>query len=89
MLEEELSKAFDGPDGLMAQLLPIYARHFTHDDILGMIAFYQSDVGKHVIAEMPSLMQESMMAGQRWGADMQPRLQATLAERLKAEGLVK
>jgi uncharacterized protein len=89
VIEEELSKAFDGSGGLMGQLVPIYARHFTHDEILGMIAFYQSDLGRHVIAEMPGVMQESMAAGQRWGEEIGPRVQAAMAERLKAEGIVK
>ena len=89
VMEEELSKAFDGPNGLLAEVVPIYAKHFTHDEIRGLIAFYQSDLGKRAIAELPSLMQESAAVGQRWATDMGPRIQATLQERLKAEGALK
>ncbi len=89
VMEEELSKAFDGPNGLMAEMVPLYAKHFTHDEIRGLIAFYQSDIGKRAIAELPSLMQESAAVGQRWATDIGPRIQATLQERLKSEGALK
>ncbi len=87
VLEEEIAKAFQGPDSLVMQLVPIYAKHFSHEDIRGMLAFYDSDLGRRAIAEMPALLQESMQVGRRWGADVGPRVQAAIEERLKAEGL--
>jgi uncharacterized protein len=87
--EQELSKVFDRPDGMVAQVIPLYAKHFSREDIRGLIAFYESDLGRRAVAEMPALMQESAQIGQRFAADIGPRIQATLNERLKAEGLVK
>ncbi len=87
VMEQEIAKAFEGPDSLVTQLVPIYAKHFSHEDIRGLLAFYDSDLGRRAIAEMPALLQESMQVGRRWGADVGPRVQAAVEERLKAEGL--
>jgi hypothetical protein len=89
VLEQEVAKALDGPDGLVAKMLPIYARHFSREDIRGLIAFYESDLGRRMVAEMPALAQESVQIGMQWGRDLAPRVEAVLQERLKAEGLVK
>ena len=32
---------------LNKKLVPIYKKHFTHDEIKGIIAFYQTEVGKN------------------------------------------
>ena len=85
--EEELTKAFDGPNGLMSQMVPLYAKYFTHDDIKGMLAYYDSDLGKKAIAAMPGLLQDSMKISQAWAADANPRIRAAIEARLKAEGI--
>ena len=89
VLDAELAKAFDGPDGFISQLVPIYARYFTHEDIRGMIAFYESDLGRKIVSTMPALMQDSLALGAKWGAAITPRLESTLQERWKAEGIIK
>jgi hypothetical protein len=38
---------------------------------------------------MPTVMQESSLAGQAWGKEMMPGILATLERRLRAEGLIK
>ncbi|MFA6448073.1 MAG: DUF2059 domain-containing protein [bacterium] len=40
--------------------VPIYAKHFSDDDIKAMIAFYDSPVGKKLVAESPAIATESM-----------------------------
>jgi hypothetical protein len=46
--------------GMLDNSAKIYARHFSEGEMHDMIAFYKSDTGKRVVAEMPALMRESM-----------------------------
>ena len=54
-------------DDLINLMLPVYDKHYTLDDINGLLAFYQTPLGQKVIATMPQITQESMTIGQEWG----------------------
>ncbi len=75
-------------DELMNDYIPIYAKYFTHDDVRGMIAFYETPVGKKTIEVTPSLIQESMQVGQRWVQQVMPGVEEKVTARLKAEGIM-
>jgi hypothetical protein len=47
--------------------IPIYAEHFSHDEIKTMVAFYETPVGQKAIQTMPLAVRESMTATQQWG----------------------
>ena len=89
VLDEEFKATMSAPDGLMTALGDVYARHFTIDDIKGLVAFYSSDLGKKIISALPKLMQESMQVAQEWTAREMPRIQRAIEDRLKKEGLIK
>lgn len=55
-------------------IVPIYDRHFSHEDIKGLIAFYKSPVGKKLISVQNQIVAESMQAGERWGQDIARRV---------------
>lgn len=57
-------------NGFLLKIIPIYDKHYTEADLDGLIAFYQSDVGKKVTATLPAIMQESMEMGQAWGREI-------------------
>jgi hypothetical protein len=59
-------------DELMDQSIPLYARHFTADEIRQITAFYRTPVGAKTLATMPALTKEAMMLSQRL---MMPRVQ--------------
>lgn len=61
--------------------VPIYKKHFTADDIRGLLAFYESAVGRRFIAAQPQIVEESMAVGQKWGADAAQRVFKRLQER--------
>ena len=84
-----LVDALQRPDGLLAQMVPVYAKHFNHDDVRGLLAFYDSPLGRKTIEKMPFLMQEAASIGMAWGRDETPQLEKVLLERLRAEGLLK
>lgn len=60
---------------LNKKLVPIYKKHFTHDEIKGIIAFYQTEVGKKMAQKSAVLAQESMAIGQQWGMQLAQSIQ--------------
>ncbi|HXG57340.1 MAG TPA: DUF2059 domain-containing protein [Vicinamibacterales bacterium] len=76
------------PDGLMANIVSVYAKHFSAEDVRGLVAFYNTDVGKKLIAMMPKLLQESMEVSQKWAERETPRIIGVLDARLKKEGII-
>lgn len=67
---------------LVEIMVPIYARHLTEAELDALIAFYSSEHGRSIVGKMPQVVQESMLAGQEWGADLARRV----LERLEASG---
>ena len=57
-------------DELTERLLPIYDRHLSASEVKELIRFYESPLGKKVLASMPAITAESMQAGQAWGMDL-------------------
>ena len=87
VLNAEFVKAFNGSE-IKDQQIALYAKYFTHEDVKGMIAFYESDLGRKAIATLPSLTHEGAAIGERWGRANMPRVMQVLETRLKAEGLM-
>jgi uncharacterized protein len=88
-LDEEMKIAF-GPDGTFTHdIAGIWSKHFTHDEILGLIAFYETPLGKKVVEAAPAIAQEAMQRGITWGQDNGPALSKKVQDRLRAEGLIK
>lgn len=73
----DMKKEFD-PGTMVDLIVPIYDRHFTHEDVKGLIAFYQTPLGKKMIATLPAIAQESMTAGQQWGMEIAQKMQQKL-----------
>jgi hypothetical protein len=89
VLDSEFAKAFVGPDGLNAQIVSIYAKHFTREDVRGLLAFYSTDLGRKAIGVMPVVFQEAAAVGQQWAEQHMPRITVALQSRLRAEGFIK
>jgi hypothetical protein len=70
---------------LIDLIVPIYDKHFTHDEIKQLITFYESPIGKKVSTTLPAVMQESMAAGQKWGE----ALAQNVLEKLRKKGYIK
>src|SRR5467141_1096285 len=54
-------KKFDA-DQVTEQLVGIYDKHFTEDEIKGLLQFYGSPLGQRVAAEMPKIGRETQAA---------------------------
>lgn len=55
------------PDDIVDLVVPIYAKHFTAEDVKNLIAFYESPTGRKLTNVQPVILQESMAVGQQWG----------------------
>lgn len=69
-------------DFVTEMLVPIYDKHLTHEDIQGLIAFYETPAGRKLLRVMPRMHQESRQAGEIWGREFA----RTVQERLAAKG---
>jgi len=56
----EFQKKFDA-DAVAGQLVGIYDKHFTDDEIRGLLEFYGSPLGQKVAAEMPKISREAQV----------------------------
>lgn len=72
----------------MDEVIPLYEKYFTHEEILGIIAFYESPIGTKSIEVMPQLMAETMQVGQRWAMTVMPKIQEKVSEQMREEGLI-
>lgn len=55
---------------IIDMIIPVYDKYFTQEDIRQLIKFYQTPVGKKIIKVMPSISSETMILGQKWGAEI-------------------
>lgn len=69
-----------GWDKLKGPMADIYARNFTEKEIADMLAFYQSETGKAMVAKMPQMTQESMQITMGMMQQMMPKLDALSAD---------
>ncbi|MES2238842.1 MAG: DUF2059 domain-containing protein [Bacteroidota bacterium] len=77
---EEFKKEIK-PEDIENMVIPIYEKYYTESDIDQLIVFYNSPIGKKMIATMPQVMQESMTAGQTWAKGISEKVLARLKEK--------
>ncbi len=91
MLSEEVNlvmkeqMAADG--GLLDMIIPIYGKYFAHEDIKGLIAFYETELGQKTIVTLPQVFQESLRIGQIWGQSLAPMVEKRVIDRFRDEGI--
>jgi uncharacterized protein len=66
---------------LTKQLVPLYKKHFTHEDVKELISFYESPIGKKLTTKTPLLTQESMQLSQAWGMNLMSKLYDWMAKK--------
>lgn len=62
-------------------LVPIYARHMSHEDVKGLIAFYQTPLGRRIVKSEAAITPEAMLAGMTWGQQLGRKAMAKLMAR--------
>lgn len=68
---------------LREPMVQIYAKHYTEAEVQGLIAFYESPLGRSMVAKTPAVMQDSAAVTQAMMQRVMPRL-AALAQELRA-----
>jgi len=71
LVTAKLQQKVDGSvDALMTILIPIYDRHYSKEDIEGLIQFYQSPLGQKLAKNLPEIARESQQAGSQLGQNL-------------------
>jgi uncharacterized protein len=52
---------------LLDLAVPIYDKHFSHQEIRSLIEFYQTPLGQKTISTLPKLTAELQEEGRKWG----------------------
>jgi hypothetical protein len=91
ILAEEVNKIIEEQmfvkGGYIEMAILIYDKYFTHEDIKGLLSFYQTELGKKTIKVLPQILQHSWKAGQLWGQALGPLIQERVTKRFKEEGI--
>ncbi|MGA9853183.1 MAG: DUF2059 domain-containing protein [Gammaproteobacteria bacterium] len=91
IIKEETNKMLADPhttDQLVEMLVPIYAKHYTDEDIRQMIAFYKTPLGQKIIRNNPEIAQASLQDGEQWGKNvLAPQLIKRIQTRFQQEGI--
>ncbi|HWW75109.1 MAG TPA: DUF2059 domain-containing protein [Pyrinomonadaceae bacterium] len=83
ILEEELMAEF-GNNKMAEAMVPIYDRHFTAEDVKGLVAFYETPLGRKVVETLPEVMREA----QTFGAERGRIAGLRAMTRMMSEGLL-
>lgn len=58
------------PQSLLELAVPLYDKNLSHQEIKGLIQFYQSPLGQKAISVMPKLTAELQEEGRKWGENL-------------------
>ena len=59
----------EGASAVAQRMVPVFQRHFSGEEIDGLLKFYRSPLGQKVLTEMPAAMAEATQVGQQWGQE--------------------
>ena len=65
---------------LMDQMVPIYAKYYTQQDMDDLIAFYDTPLGKKLSTVQPQITLESMSVAQQWAAEIGQKVAAKIMQ---------
>ena len=70
-------------DELVKELVPIYQKHLTKDEVQSLTDFYSTPAGQALLQKMPVVMQESMEVGSEYAQRHQESLQKKISVRVE------
>ena len=86
-LKEDVIDFFDEAmvteNGLVDDLIKIYHKYYSADEIKELITFYKTETGKKTVTIMPLLFRESSTAIKNWCENLVPYMEAMFKEKLK------
>lgn len=66
---------------LNKQLVPVYKKHLSHNDVKGLIKFYESPLGQKLTSATGNMTGETMQLAQTWGMGIGQKITTYLAEK--------
>ena len=70
---------------LVQKLVPVYSKHFTEQEIVDLLNFYNTSTGEKMIEKMPTVLQESMEVGRKWGIELAQKIEKEVSVSTKVE----
>ncbi|HPR31106.1 MAG TPA: DUF2059 domain-containing protein [Prolixibacteraceae bacterium] len=66
---------------LTKQLVPLYQKHFSQEEVKELICFYKSPLGEKLIAKTSLITQETLPISQSWAMDLMSKISDWLSVR--------
>ena len=82
-----LNAKVDGGGGLIEQVTLVYHNQFTGPEIADLLKFYQSTLGKKLLANQAKVNGETFQTAMKWADSMTADLDQRIDAALKKEGL--
>ena len=70
---------------LVQKLVPVYSKHFTEQEIVDLLKFYNTSTGKKMIEKTPTILEESMEIGRKWGIELAQKIEEEISVSTKSE----
>src|SRR3954454_13809825 len=71
---------------LITSIATIYAVNFSRDELGQLLAFYRTSAGQKFIEKMPTITQQSLTVGQKFGQQISGDLRNRMIEELRKRG---
>jgi hypothetical protein len=55
---------------LLDLAIPIYDKYLSHEEVRGLIEFYQTPLGQKTLKVLPTMLTELQEAGRKWGENL-------------------
>jgi hypothetical protein len=65
----------------------VYARNFSTEDLLALGAFYKTPLGQRLLQKLPTVTQEIMLVGGKFGRSVGEEMQKRMIEELRKKGV--
>jgi uncharacterized protein len=65
----------------------VYSRNFSSEDLLALIAFYKTPAGQRLLQKLPTVTQEIMIAGGKFGQSVGEEMRKRMIEELRKKGV--
>jgi hypothetical protein len=78
-----MTKTFGSYD-LLAEMIPIYQRHLSHEDMVSILAFYRTEGGRHLVEAQPAMVAEAQAVFPAVGRKLGQEVAARHMEEIQA-----
>jgi uncharacterized protein len=87
VFQQMLSRFISRRSELLDEIAALYAQRLEAAEMKAVAEFYRSPVGSKLIDAQPQIMQDSIMAGQRWGQRIGREIEEEARRELKRRGV--